>query len=216
MSKDLHLPLATRFGLDTFAELLPERDFIVGEDPGSFPGFREGMMRSLIPFTPYECVIAENLIAIEWELLQHRCMREASLRNQILSVVYDAAKRSQRIRHEAAVDAAFEKFIEAGGDEDDWEDPFEFDAAAAEAFAEELAEQAISPDPELQAKARDRILELGLDPVRLMSDAYRDGQLPASDHDRKIQELERRRREVKRDYDALQKTRPVEGEIIEG
>lgn len=28
-------------------------------------------MRALVPFTPKECVIAEKLIAIEWELLQH-------------------------------------------------------------------------------------------------------------------------------------------------
>jgi len=39
--------------------------------------------------------------------------------------------------------------------------------------------------------------------------------LPISKHEDKLQELERRRREVKRDFDGLQKARPIEVEAIE-
>ena len=80
MPKNLTLPDPTRFGLERFADLLPARDHITGEDPGSFDGFHEGLMQSLAPLTPYEGVIAENLIAIEWELVQHRRMRDVGLR----------------------------------------------------------------------------------------------------------------------------------------
>lgn len=52
MSKDLALPSPERFGLSSFAELLPAREPIIGEGPGSFADFREGMMRAFLPFTP--------------------------------------------------------------------------------------------------------------------------------------------------------------------
>ncbi len=67
------------FGLVRFGELLPAKEHIIGEDPGSFEGFGEGMMSSLVPLTPSEGVIAENIIAIERELIQHRRMRDMGL-----------------------------------------------------------------------------------------------------------------------------------------
>jgi hypothetical protein len=216
MSKDLALPSPARFGLASFAELLPAREPIIGEAPSSFAGFREGMMRALIPFTPYECVIAENLIAIEWELLQHRRMRLASLRKEIQAVVCTAIIKREQERHDEALDAAWDKYIAAGGDEDKWEDPFTFDEAAARKKADDLATRVTSPDPDVQTTAQDEMLELGLEPLQLMSDAYLKSNTPAVKHDLKVQQLEGRQREVKRDYDLLQKTRPVDGEIIDG
>ena len=56
---------------------------------------------------------------------------------------------------------------------------------------------------------------MGLQPIELMSEAYLNWQGPVPKHDEKIRELERRRREVKRDYDALQKARSVEADIPE-
>ena len=85
MSQDLPSTPPTAFGLERFADLLPARDPIPGEDPGSFETFHAAMMASLVPFTPYECVIGENLVAIEWELAQHRRMRDAGLRDIIRS-----------------------------------------------------------------------------------------------------------------------------------
>ena len=43
MSNDLSPPSPDRFGLVSFSELLPPRDPIIGEDPGSFDGFHEGI-----------------------------------------------------------------------------------------------------------------------------------------------------------------------------
>ena len=55
-----------------------------------------------------------------------------------------------------------------------------------------------------------------MEPVDLMSTAYRSRERSIMFHDGKYQELERRHREVKRDYDALQKALPIEAETIEG
>jgi hypothetical protein len=216
MSKDLALPNPERFGLGSFAELLPPREAIIGEAPGSFAGFRDAMMRALLPFTPYECVIAENLIAIEWELLQHRRMRLANLRKEIQAVVCAAVIKREQERHEDAIDALWDKYIAAGGDKDKWKDPYPFDEAVARKLADDLAKRVTSPDPDVQTKAQDEMLALGLEPLQLMSDAYLNSKAPAVKHDSKVQQLEGRRRDVKRDYDALQKTRPVDGEIIDG
>ncbi|PWK53143.1 hypothetical protein [Silicimonas algicola] len=215
MSRDLTSPSPERFGMTSFADLLPARDPILGEDPGSFRDFHRGMMQSLTPFTPYECVVAENLVAIEWELLQHRRMRDANFRRVIHTSVSDAVLAREEARHEAALDEAWDKFIAEGGDEDAWKAPFEFDKAAALKMAEGLAARTVSQDPDLQAEAYAEVVALGLHPVELMSAAYLAWPAPASKHDDKIQSLERRRREVKRDYDALQKARPVDVKAIE-
>ncbi|WP_050929909.1 hypothetical protein [Aestuariivita boseongensis] len=216
MSNDLPLPNPERFGLSSFADILPKRDPIIGEDPGSLAAFRDGMMRALVPFTPYECVVAENLIDIEWELLQRRRMRDASLRQIIHTEVRGAVMERERALHDERLDAAWEEFIQAGGKEHEWEDPFDFDRDAAGVLADEVAERSLSHDPGAEAAVHAEIAEMGLDPVKLMSDAYIKSNSAAMKHDEKIQELERRRREVKRDYDALQKTRPIDGAIIGG
>ena len=57
---------------------------------------------------------------------------------------------------------------------------------------------------------------MGLDVVELMGEAYRSHEDKVRRHEHKMPELERRRREVMRDYDALQNARPVEAKVING
>jgi hypothetical protein len=203
------LPDPQRFNLESFATILPERQSMVGEDAGSWEAFHAGMRQSLNPGTPYEAVIAENLIAIEWELLQHRSMREAVLRKTVRNAIRIAVEN-------------------AGGEA---------------AVAKSLADRAVSSDTQVRERAYAEISELGMEPVELMGEAYRGTlrssappaftptdplghDLPAAPeqdltdgsadfHDEKIRQLERRRREVKRDYDQLRQSRPDEGAIIE-
>lgn len=214
MPQDLPIPSPTAFGLDSFADLLPVRDPIPGEDPGSFQTFHAAMMASLGPATPYECVIAENLIAIEWELAQHRRMRDAGLRDIIRRSISEAVVCQKDAEHDAALDAAWERHEEAGGDEDDWE-PKRFDRDAAEAAGEDLAVRAMSRESDAQATAYDEVRALGMDPVEIMGEAYRSFDISVKHHEVKLRELEGRRREVKRDFDALQRARPVEATVIE-
>jgi hypothetical protein len=104
--------------------------------------------------------------------------------------------------------------VEDGGDEGDWE-PTPFDSDAAEAAGEDLAVRAMSRDLEAQASAYDEVRALGMDPVDIMGEAYRSRNWSVTHHDGKLRELEGRRREVKRDFDALQRARPVEATVIE-
>jgi hypothetical protein len=215
MPQDLPTTLPTAFGLESFSDLLPVRDPIPGEDPGSFEGFRAAMMASLIPGTPYECVIAENLITIEWELLQHRRMHNVSLRKLIEDAIVKAVVSWKRDEHEAALDDAWERHVEAGGTEDDWREGSDFDREAAEEAGEDLAARAMSRDPEVQARAYDEVSALGMDPVEIMGEAYQSLDRSVFSHGKRLPHLEHRRRQVKRDFDALQRSRPVEATVIE-
>ena len=234
MSADTTLPDPARFNLPQFSDLLPARDPFIGEDPVSYQGLHAGLMQTLAPLTPYECVIAENLIAIEWELLQQRRMRETAIRQGAKEAVEKAVAAQRESEHEAALEEAFEIHeafeaeIEAGTKSAaQSEEPFdfdavfgaEFDAESAKAEGADLAARAVSRDSAVQADAWEEIAALGLDPVSVMSEAYAkedDRARMRYDHDGKVQQLERRRREVKRDFDALQKTRQGQAEIIDG
>ena len=216
MATDLTPPNPARFNLASFADLLPSRAPIIGEDPRSFEGFHNGMMQSLLPMTPYEGVIAENLIAIEWELLQHRRMRDAGLRRMVRDRVSKAVVKREEAAHDAKLDAAWEAHEADGGTEGDWKDPFTFDEEAARAAGQTLAQNAVSRDPDTFQAACAEIEGLGLDVLDLMSRAYRSFEASVTKHEDKLPELERRRREVMRDFDALQRARPIAGEVIAG
>jgi hypothetical protein len=204
LTKPPALPDPQAFGLTAFADLLPARDPIIGEDPGSFDGFHQAMTATLVPMTPYEGVIAENLIAIEWELLQHRRMRDACLRKTMREEIRKAVVKQLKAKHSEAMDEAWVRHVAAGGTADDWERPSHFDNDAAEQAGDDLAERATSRDSKVQATAYKRISTLGLKPVELMSEAYTSSNVRLVRHEERLQDLERRRREVKRDFDALQ------------
>ena len=205
---------AQEFGLGSFAELLSDRAPIPGETSGSQASFRDALMRSLAPFTPYEMVISENLVAIEWELVQHRRMRDQSLRNGILQDLRKAIIGQCKVEHEVALDVAWEEWCTAGKDQDAFEQA-PFDKEAAMARAEDLAQRSVDPDPVIAAAAHAEIEALGIDLLTLMGEAYRTTSRSVIHHELKIQELERRRRSVKADLDALQKVRPIDAELDE-
>ncbi len=47
MAKKLRTTKPEAFGIGSFADILPARDPIIGEDPGSFDGFQKAMIATL-------------------------------------------------------------------------------------------------------------------------------------------------------------------------
>jgi len=182
MTKTSTLLDPKKFDLTRFADLLALRVPIVGEGPLRFDGFHAGVLQSLAPATPYEHVIAEHLIAIEWELMQHRRMREKSLRGLIREAIKGAVKRKHYSDYNLVLDADWDEHVEAGGNKDDWEAPFPFDSQAAHAAGEDLAARAVSSAPDVQEGAYDEILQLGMDPLDLMGEAYLSWEGPVLHH----------------------------------
>jgi hypothetical protein len=210
MNKKLKTPNSRDFNLESFGDLVSGKLSIVGEDAGTFEAFRSGLLKSLTPMTPYECVVAENLIAIEWELLQQRRMREASIRSALLQSLEYAVRASWKAEYEASLDRLWVDHVSQGGSQDDFEITEAFDAEGAIDAAKDLFARATSKDPTQREDAHTEITELGSDPLDLMARGYRGNSNNAELHDQKVQNLERRRREVKRDLDDLQRARPLE------
>jgi hypothetical protein len=210
-----------RFGLESFSDILPSRDPIVGEEPGSFADFSEAMTQSLSPATPYESVIAARLIQLEWELIQQQRMLDASLRADIAQEIQKASFTVHKHAYQINMEALYAAHLDAGGDGETWDPPYFFSRADAEADAEDLAMRAISHDRKIQALAYKEISDLGLAPISLLSSAHANRlsfDSPTKIHRAAIERLERRAREVRRDFDLLRKARPIieDAEVLEG
>ena len=130
--------------------------------------------------------------------------------------VYAAVAKREDAAYDKAFDDAWEAHEAQGGTEDDWEEPLSFDWRAARQAGQTLAQNAVSRDPDVFQAACAEIESLGLDVLDLMSEAYRSYEGSVKAHENKLPDLERRRREVMRDFEALQKARPLEAKVIEG
>ena len=215
MTEDIQLADPKAFGLSEFRDLLaPGEKHIVGEEPGSYDAIREGLIRSLAPLTPYECVMAENLVAIEWELIQRRSLRTNELRNSARDKLQPAICSALHSKFSTAMDEAWEAHVADGGGEDDWEEPEELGYRARDALASDLCDRAMSNDLNNQQAAYKEVRDLGVNPIDAMGHAYTDWQNDADKHQKAIEALEKRRREVMRDFASLQAARPIEGEVI--
>ena len=56
--------------------LVPPLRLLPDEDANSYEALREALLRDLSPSTPYEHVLAENLVTIEWEAVRYRKRRD--------------------------------------------------------------------------------------------------------------------------------------------
>lgn len=258
------MPDPKEFNLASFGEMLWRRIALPSEEPGSFELFRDSMVRDLQPMTPYEAVIADQLIGLEWAIIQHRRMQDAMLRKSMREATIDRLFALRKAQHERAVrdalggddkgwgdeeDLCDEEDLEdeeGGGDEDGEreeraeddagcaadaacekdaqgaeeeeneglrQEPEPFDQGAAAHEAAVLLTLLDSQDPEEVAEADRLLAELATSRMDLMVEVWHrlSGQLAR--HEDIIRDHERRRREVQRDLDALQRRRPVEGEL---
>ncbi|AZQ66719.1 hypothetical protein EF888_05930 [Silicimonas algicola] len=207
--------LPARIVVRSFPDLVPPRDPLLGEDPEFFAIFRSGLAQALAPATSYEDLVAENLIAIEFELVQHRRLRDVALGQNIRDAIIEAVVNRERDDHDSELDAHHDAWIAEGHSAHAWKEPHEFDPAAARAAGTDLADRVTSLDRSVRDKALTQITELGMTPMELLGEAHRRFGNRVAYHEEKIVELEARRRAVKRDYDALQAARPVEAEVID-
>jgi hypothetical protein len=196
----LKIPDPSDFDLKSFGEMLWQRLPLPGEEAGSFEIFREQMTRELQPYTPYEAVLADHLVAIEWELREHRRMRDAAVRSGVMDAARDALVASRRRAHELEVQAACEAQYD-GVDED---------GVPWQAEGDALVAQLGSGAPDQLAEA-DRVLaSLGTSRLALMGRVWRRLSDGIALHEDAIRDLERRRRELQRDLEQLQRKRPIE------
>ncbi|MBF9057970.1 hypothetical protein HKCCSP123_02125 [Rhodobacterales bacterium HKCCSP123] len=202
------------FDLASFGEMLWRRIALPSEEPGSFEIFREEMTRDLLPMTPYEAVIVESLIRTEWTIREHGHMRDTALRAGILDAARNLLVSARKKEHDAAAKEAFDSQYD-GLDEHGkaWEEPELFDAGAAQSEGEALARRLGSADPARLDEA-DRVLAgLGTSRMELLVAVWNRLAATLARHDEAIRDNERRRRELLKDLEQLQRRRPIEGSL---
>jgi len=197
------------FGLASFLDLLPTRTPLIGQCATSYETFRLGHLRDLQPTTALQCTVCENLIANEWDLMQHRRMRDRVIANKLADLVERAAFEALKQAHEDKLDAELQAWVDAGNEESAWEEtPFNHNDARMDAT--DLARGAKSTDREKLAAVETELENLGVDMVALMAAAHEDARIAILRFEGDIRDLEKRRREIKGDFDALKKAAPID------
>ncbi|ROT98120.1 hypothetical protein [Histidinibacterium lentulum] len=151
----------------------------------SHEALREALLNDLNPATPYERVLAENIIGLEWEAYRYRRMRDSMIRNRFRELaagafagggIFEGLITDPESRAQAAALAGA-------------------NAASHEKASEELAAKGFSV-PEILAKA---YVELAptLEPL-----------------ERHIAQMEERRRRLRGDLDTLTARAPIEDAVL--
>lgn len=179
-------------GADEILELLPGMTFLPGEDEMTYEGLKHAFSLDLTPQTPYEKVLVQNLLTLEWEAIRHRTLRDslilAEYRDQAMGVFQEGKAGKVRLADlsEEAEDAAF---------------------------------ALVNPDPEIRQGAEKKLAEFQITRQELLAKAYRLMATSLDFHERKLADIEIRRRRLREDYDKVKSTRskPVlDAEIVEG
>ena len=213
MAHDLNPSPAGDFGSLAIYDLLPERPALIGEFSLAYEAFREATIADLAPVTRYEYLQALQLTDLNWAILQAKASAEVELstatertiRAQLNSKLEGDAEREYRRQLIA--------FEEAGGDEDGFEDPVDWDAID-EKF-EGIMTGLKSRDPAAREASTAEAIALGVDP-RLVLSAQLLNNSGFRRHSEKLPDLEKRARLLSAEYREVQRSRPIDVVPVSG
>ena len=113
MSKKLTKTSSDTARAELLQHILPTQ-LLPGEDPQTFEALHDALYLNLMPGTPYERILAEQLVTLEWEALRHRRLRDsllmAEFRDQSMEVLQNGEIGSSFIFQptQSAKDIAFD------------------------------------------------------------------------------------------------------------
>lgn len=128
MAHDLNRSPVSDFGSMAINDLLPERPALIGEFSLAYEAFREATIVDLAPVTRYEYLQALQLADLNWAILQAKASAEVELSAGTERKVWAQLNAKLEGDGEREYDRLLLAFEEAGGDEDDFEDPVDWDA----------------------------------------------------------------------------------------
>ena len=213
MAHDLNPTPDSDFGSLAIHDLLPERPALIGEFSLAYEAFREATIADLAPVTRYEYLQALQLADLNWAILQAKASAEVELST--------ATERTVRAQLNAKLEGDGEReyrrqlyaFEEAGGEEDDFEDPVDWDAIE-EKFNRIMAGLE-SKDPAERETNTAEAIALGVDP-RLVLSAQLLNNSGYRRHSEKLPDLEKRARLLSAEYREVQKSRPIDVVPVSG
>jgi hypothetical protein len=191
----------------SFNTLLPERQAMVGEFSPAYEAYRQVTVADLAPVTQYEYIQALQLVDLNWSILQLKASAHAELSHSTEEELHNLLKKKVRQDAEHALDLEYDAFIEAGGDEDDFEN--DIDRQQIERDASAIVEGLKSQDPAVREAATAEAISLGVDPRLVLSGQMLDNGRYQRHRDA-LPDLEKRVRLMSAEYRELQRSRPIE------
>jgi hypothetical protein len=207
MAHDLNPSWAGDFGSLAINNLLPERPALIGEFSFAYEAFREATVSDLAPVTRYEYLQALQLADLNWAILQAKASAEVELSAGTERTVRAQLNAKLEGDGEREYDRQLIAFEEAGGDEDDFEDPVDWEAID-EKFEGIMAGLKSKVPAEREAATAEAIA-LGVDP-RLVLSAQLLNNSGFRRHSEKLPDLEKRARLLSAEYREVQKSRPID------
>jgi hypothetical protein len=191
----------------TLNTLLPERPAIVGEFSPAYEAYRQVRVADLAPVTQYEYIQALQLVDLNWSILQLKASAHAELSHSTEEELHNLLERKLFREADRAFDVEYDAFIEAGGDEDDFEGSI--DRREIGRDASDIVEGLKSKEPAKREAATARAISLGVDP-RLVLSGQMLGNRQYQRHEGALPDLEKRVRLMSAEYRELQRARPIE------
>ena len=207
MTYDLNSSGQDPLGQLSLNELLPERPAIVGEFSPAYEAYRQVTVADLAPVTQYEYIQALQLVDLNWSILQLKASAHAELSHSTEEELHNLLEGKLFREADRAFDVEYDAFIEAGGDEDDFEGSIEREKI--ERDASDIVEGLKSQEPAKREAARARAISLGVDP-RLVLSGQMLGNRQYQRHEGALPDLEKRVRLMSAEYRELQRARPIE------
>ena len=193
--------------------LLPERPALIGEFSLAYEAFREATIADLAPFTKYEYLQAQQLADLNWAILQAKASADVELSSGTERIVRAQLTAKLEGDGEREYRRQLLAFEEAGGDEDDFEDPVDWDAI--EEKIEDTVAGLKSMNPSEREAATAEAIALGVDP-RLVLSAQLLNNSGFRRHSEKLPDLEKRARLLSAEYREIQKARPIDVVPVSG
>ena len=207
MTYDLNSSGQENLGHLALNTLLPERQAIVGEFSPAYEAYRQVTVADLAPVTQYEYIQALQLVDLNWSILQLKASAHAELSHSTEEELHNLLKKKVKQDAEHALDLEYDAFIEAGGDEDDFEK--DIDRQQIERDTSAIVEGLKSQEPAKREAATARAISLGVDP-RLVLSGQMLGNRQYQRHEGALPDLEKRVRLLSAEYRELQRARPIE------
>ena len=174
--------------LKHWSDLVARINLTPDEDPADFEPLHTALIQDLEPGTPYEKMLAENLVALEWEMLRHRRLRDGLLltafREQLMVAISEGKALTQNPAKRKVLDSQIIPLINQLADNN----------ATGRSQLDEL------------------LKPLNSSITELVAGAYSDASEFIASHENRLAQLEGRRRKLMQDFNSLKQTRLKEEE----
>ena len=194
-------------------DLLPERPAIIGEFSPAYEAFRVATLSDLAPVTQYEFLQAQQLVDLNWSILQLKSSSDVELSTSMERNMGRLIDNKLEGNAESESRRQLNQYLAAGGDEDEFEDNVDWDGMDAQ--RDGIVEGLKSTDPDRRGQAFVEANALGVDP-RLVLSAQLLKNVNYRRHIDKLPDLEKRARLLSAEYREIQKARPIEVVSVSG